>query len=60
MKDELVIRVDRRTLYWIGAAAEHLVATPSSIIGSIGTYMSLIKEKLRINYLAPQPVVLCL
>jgi len=31
--------------YWIGAAADQLVVTPSSIIGSIGTYMSLIKEK---------------
>jgi len=31
--------------YWIGSAAEQLIATPSSMIGSIGTYISLIKEK---------------
>lgn len=30
---------------YIGAAATQVVVTPSSIIGSIGTYMSLIKEK---------------
>jgi len=31
--------------YFIGSAAEQVVVTPSSIIGSIGTYISLIKEK---------------
>lgn len=31
--------------YWLGSAASKLVATPSSEIGSIGTYMVLIKEK---------------
>lgn len=35
--------------YWLGAAAEQLVVTPSSIIGSIGTYISLIKEKPETN-----------
>ena len=31
--------------YWLGSAAENLIATPSAIIGSIGTYISLIKER---------------
>lgn len=31
--------------YWLGTAAEQLIATPSSVIGSIGCYMSVLKEK---------------
>ena len=31
--------------YWIGSAAEQLIVTPSSIIGSIGVYYSVLKEK---------------
>lgn len=32
--------------YWLGAAAEKIVSTPSAVIGSIGTYIPLIKYKM--------------
>ena len=31
--------------FWLGSAASKVIATPSSEIGSIGTYIALIKEK---------------
>lgn len=31
--------------FWLGSATENLVVTPSSVIGSIGVYISIIKEK---------------
>ncbi len=31
--------------FYVGSAAEHIVATPSSDVGSVGVYASIIKEK---------------
>lgn len=36
--------------YWLASAAEKIVVTPSSEIGSIGTYISIIKEKPNKDY----------